>query len=419
MRGVALVLWGLGVVGSIYYGEAAAPALKAVYILSADRWRQGQAPYEVLEAPIDPLTLWIFREVPDYAAAYLLFWKGLGGLLLVGFLLRRPSRQEPPTSLHRVFLGIIAGLYQVLPYETPLEVGETAYAIALWLGESARRPFLQGILLSILILWHPASVWAIAFWLYRRWENQEGQALLYHLLGLIWGGSGLLALGKVLWGAEALQAYLLSYMLRVWEIGMADRGLWLLGVGGVILLILHSSEVSGRPYRERVLFRRLLWAALGSLGWGGRAYPGMTLFSVRIRTPFLRGAQILIGLVYAGYGTFLLAQQNFVSPPLVLAPGSCLLGMPSQYITLQRPYGCDLTVSYDWPYPETSREKLHQKLHRPEWIYDAGGYMTAFRYYLPRRLAPYQAVDTILPGLIRLYRRIPGDSLPWIPASPE
>ena len=419
MRGLALVLWGLGLVGSIYYGEAVAPALKATYLLSADRWRQGQAPYQVLEAPVDPVTLWVFKEAPAYGRGYLLFWKGLGGLLLVGFLLRKPSQEAPPTWLHEAFLGVLAGIYQILPYKMPLEVGEAAYALALWLGESARRPFLKGILLSILILWHPASVWALIFWLYRRWENQEGYALVYHILGLVWGGLGLLALGKVAWETEALWAYLISYVLRVWEIGIADRGLWFLGGGGVILLVLYSSEVGRRPYRERVVFRRVLWTALGSLGWGGRAYPGMSLFSVRIQSPFLRLAQILIGLGYAGYGIFLVAQQGFASPSLSLAPASCLLGMPSRYITLQGPYGCDLTVPYDELHSDTQREKLYQKLREPEWIYDAEGYLSAFRYYLPRRLAPYQAVDTMLPALIRLYRKIPGDSLPWISAPPE
>ncbi len=418
MRGLALVFWGLGVVVSIYYGEAAAPTLKATYLLSADRWRQGQAPYEVLAAPVDPLTLWIFKKAPDYGTAYLLFWKGLGGLLLVGFLLRKPSKEEPPASLHWAFLGVIAGLYQVIPYGTPLEVGETAYGLALWVGESARRPFLQGVLMSILILWHPASVWALVFWLYRRWENQEGQALIYHLLGLIWGSSGLLAFGKVLWGVTALQAYLTNYTIRVWQIGIADKGLWLLGGGVVTLLALHASEVSRWPYRERVLFRRILWASLGSLGWGGRAYPGMTLFSVRIQTPLLRLVQILIGLVYAGYGTFLLTQQSSASSTLSLAPGSCLLGMPSRYIALQGPYGCDLTVPYDWPYPETKREKLYRKFHEPEWIYDVGGYLTTFRYYLPRKLAPYGPVDTMLPALTRLYRREPKGPPPWISAFP-
>ncbi len=419
MRGLALVLWGLGLVGGIYYGEVATPALRATYLLSADRWRQGQAPYQVLGTPVDPVTLWIFKEAPEYGTAYLLFWKGLGGLLLVGFLLRKPSQEAPPGALHWAFLGVIAGLYQVVPYRTPLEVGEAAYALALWLGESARRPFLQGILLSILISWHPASAWALVFWLYRRWENQEGHALIYHMLGLIWGGLGLLALGKVLWGADALRAYLTHYTLRIWQIGLGDRGLWLLGGIGVILLVLYSSEVSRRPYRERMLFRRLVWSALGSLGWGGRAYVGMTLFSVRIRTPLLRLAQILLGLVYAGYGTFLLARHSVPSPALPLAPGSCLLGMPSRHISLQGPYGCDLTVSYDWPYPETKWEKLYQQLRESDWIYDAGGYMTVFRYYLPRKLAPYQAVDTMLPSLIRLYRRKTQDSLPWIPASSE
>lgn len=417
MRGLALVLWGLGLAGSIYYGEAVAPALKATYLLSADRWRQGQAPYQVLGTPVDPVTLWIFKEAPEYGTAYLFFWKGLGGLLLVAFLLRKPSQEEPPVLLHWAFLGVIAGLYQAVPYRTPLEVGEAAYALALWLGESARRPFIQGILLSVLILWHPASVWALFFWLYRRWENQEGPALVYHILGLVWGCLALLALGKVLWGAEGLWAYLTNYLLRVWSIGFGDRWLWLLGVGGILLLVLYSSEVGRRPYRERVLFRRLMWAAIGSLGWGGRAYPAITLFLVRIQAPLLRLAQFLLGLVYAVYGTLLLARQSAPSPPLSLAPGSCLLGTPSLYISLQGPYGCDLTVAYDWPYPETEREKLYRKLREPECIYDAGGYMTAFRYYLPRKLAPYQAVDTMLPALIRLYRRKPEDSPAWIPAS--
>jgi len=419
MRGLALVLWGLGVVGGIYYGEGAAPHLKATYLLSADRWRQGQHPYETLAAPADPLTLWIFKKAPAYGTAYLLFWKGLGGLLLVGFLLRKPSQEKSPTSLHWAFVGVIGGLYQALPYTKPLEVGETAYALALWLGESARRPFLKGILLSILVLWHPASVWALVFWLYRRWENQEGNPLLYHLLGLAWGSSGLLALIKVLWGPEALKAYLANYILHVWEIGIADKALWVLGGVSLILLILHSSEVSWQPYRERVLFRRVLWAGLSALGWGARAYPGMTLFAVRIQAPFLRLAQILLGITYLGYGSFLLTQQSSPEASLPLAPGSCLLGKPSMYITPEGPYGCDLTVPYDWSAVESNWEVLYHKLHEPDWIYDMGGYMATFRYHLPRKLAPYQAVDTALPVFIRLYRRKSETPPLWLTVPPK
>ncbi len=54
MRGVALALWGLGALAGLYLSKATSPALEASHRLSADRWRQGQAPYEVLQAPVDP-----------------------------------------------------------------------------------------------------------------------------------------------------------------------------------------------------------------------------------------------------------------------------------------------------------------------------------------------------------------------------
>ncbi len=414
MRGIALFLWGLGVVGSVYYGQAAVPALEASYRFSADRWRQGRALYETLEALGDPVTLWVFREAPAYGRVYLLFWKVLGGFLLVGFLLRKPSREEPPTILHGVFLGLIGGLYQVLPYTTPFAVGETACALALWLGESAWRPFAQGILLSVLTFWHPVAGWALIFWLYRCWEEQSWQALLYHLLGFLWGITGILAIVKAIWGAAAIKAYFESYVFRLWSIGIVEKGLWLLGVGSAIGLLLYSGEVGRRPYRERVLFRRVLWAGLSALGWGGRAFPGMALFLVRSRDSLLGLTQILLGFGYLAYGTFLLIQMGPTGATLSLAPGSCFLGVPAGPITLEGPYGCDLTVPYDWRHVRPDLEKLYQKLQEPLWIYDAGGYLATYRYYLPRKLSPYQAVDTNLPGLVRLYQRGSETSLPWL-----
>jgi hypothetical protein len=418
MRGLALVLWGLGVVGSFYWGKATSPALEGTYVLSADRWKQGRAPYQDLQAPADPITLWIFREVPAYGMVYLLFWKAIGGLLLVGFVLRRPLREAPPTPWHWIMVGLIGGLYQVLPWNAPIEVGETAYGLALWLGESARRPFLQGILLSVLLLWHPVVVWALVFWLYRRWENQEGQAALYHLLGLLWGVLALLALSKTLWGSAALYAYLLNYTLLLWQVGTPDKGLWLLNGASLLILVLFSGEMGRVPYRERVLYRRNLWAALSTLGWGGRAFPGLTLFTVRPRSPTLKLLQLLLGLSYLGYGTFAFLRHPSPQISLSLAPNSCFWGMPPTYLTLQGHYGCDLTTPHAWSSAKVDWEELYRKLHQPDWIYDAEGYMARFRYYLPRKLAPYEAVDTTLFGFLRLYQRKSKDTLPWIRAHP-
>ncbi len=418
MRGVALALWGLGALAGLYLSKATSPALEATYRLSADRWRQGQAPYEALQAPVDPIGIWLFRVGPAYGEAYLLFGKVVGGLLLVGFLLWKPLRDAPSTIWQGVFIGLVGGLYQVLPYSTPLQTGEGVYAMALWLGESARRPFLQGILLSLLLFWQPAALWAILFWLYRRWENQEGRAVLYHFLGLLWGALALLALSKTLWGTSALKAYLQHYWLGIWGVGFGNELLWLLNSLSTGALVLFSGEVGRLPYRERTLFRRILWAALSSLGWGGRAFPGMALFAVRVRPLSLQLIQVLLSLCYLSYGSYLLVRHPTPDTRIALAAGSCFWGMPSFYLEPQGPYGCDLTNPYAWQGTTPAVEDLYQTLRHPEWIYDGGGYMGTLQYYLPRRLAPYKAVDTTLPGFIRLYRREAQDSLPWIRARP-
>lgn len=418
MRGIALALWGLGALAGLYLGKGASPALEASYRLSADRWQQGQAPYEILQAPVDPLGLWLFRVSPAYGEAYLLLGKVVGGLLLVGFLLRKPSRESPLPLWQGILIGLIGGLYQLLPYSTPLQMGEAAYAGALWIGESARRPFLQGILLSLLSFWQPVGLWALLFWFYRRWENQEAQAALYHLLGLLWGGLALLALSKTLWGTPALKAYFQHYWLGVWMISPGDGPLWLLNGLSVGALVLFSGTVGRLPYRERALFRRILWGALSTLGWGGRAFPGMALFAVHVQRVYLRLIQILLGVSYLSYGAYLLVRHPAPNAHIPIAAGSCFWGLPTVYLVPQGPYGCDLISPYAWKRTTPKLEELHKKLHQPEWIYDAGGYMGSLQYYLPRRLAPYIAVDTTLPGFIRLYQRAAPDSLPWIRALP-
>ncbi len=418
MRGVALALWGLGALAGLYLRKATSPALEASYRLSADRWRQGQAPYEVLQAPVDPVGLWLFRTGSEYGEAYLLLSRVVGGLLLVGFLLWKPLREAPPTLWQGVLIGLVGGLYQILPYPTPLQTGEAAYAIALWLGESTRRPFLWGVLLSLLIFWQPAALWAILFWFYRRWENNEGRAVLYHLLGVFWATLALLTLIKTFWGVSALKAYLRHYWIGVWSIGSGDGLLWLLNGLSTGALVLFSGEVGRLPYRERTLFRRILWAALSSLGWGGRAFPGMALFAVHVRPLSLRLMQVLLGLCYLSYAAYLLVKRPAPDTCIALAAESCFWGMPTCYLAPQGPYGCDLTNPYAWQGTAPSLEELYQKLRHPEWIYDAGGYMGRLHYYMPWRLAPYKAVDTTLPGFIRLYRREARDSLPWIRARP-
>jgi hypothetical protein len=152
---------------------------------------------------------------------------------------------------------------------------------------------------------------------------------------------------------------------------------------------------------------------------GRRAFPGLTLFTVRPRSPTLKLLQLLLGLSYLGYGTFAFLRHPSPQISLSLAPNSCFWGMPPTYLTLQGPYGCDLTTPHAWSSSKVDWEELYRKLHQPDWIYDAEGYMARFRYYLPRKLAPYEAVDTTLFGFLRLYQRKSKDTLPWIKAHPR
>jgi hypothetical protein len=256
-------------------------------------------------------------------------------------------------------------------------------------------------------------------WVYQWWESKDEQRFRWGLLGLAWVILGVFALIKVMDGSEGLKAYSVYYLLGVWGIG-AEMGGVLLGAAVAVFMGLVSVEMGWHPYRERHLFRQRLWALWGAgiaYPLWAQAFPAMGILTFRVRhmaLAFVQGTLVLSFLIRGGFVGWAHMQKCQLSLPA----NACYWGVPTCYLRTEGPYGCNWTTPYDWGKATSKPDwaSAYQRLGHPVWIYDAEGVFALYQYHLPWRLAPYEPVDTTLPGFLRVYRFVPEKARtpPWL-----
>ncbi len=408
MRWLALFLGALGLSLGFWHGEPLSPALDATYRLAASRWESGRLPHAEVESPADWVGLWFYRLSPAIGTVFFRVWRALGLIGLAVFFWRYRSRERSLAPIEWLLLGVSLGLWGLMPYGRPGEVGFPLYVWGLWLGQGRSWSFGRGVLLGGMTGWHPAAALALGWWIFYRLERKEPSLLLRQCLGWLWGLLVFFAALKVSLGEATLQRYLAIYQLGAWRYGQGDWR-WQLNALSLLLTLFASRETLYLPYRERRLYRERLWAGLAA-----GLMPALWLSPMGLWVLLGEGTpaflyRLLRRLVAASALVALFWQIWSVWPRcyVEVAPHGCVWGTPTCYLRLRGAYGCDFTSPYQ---PPSSLEKVYDWLDASAWIYDYEGAFTLLRPKLPLKLEPYRQVDTLLPAFGRLYQRCPSEA---------
>lgn len=393
MQGVALFFLLGGAIGALFW-PAGTPSLEASYQLTADRWKQGEGVYTVLQAPVDPVFVAAYRYVPEEAPSLLRAWKALGvilwGLLLWGVR----SREERPDPIGLTAGSLLLGVYAQVPWHTPLEVGIPLLAVFFWLVRSRLRPFEQGLLWGGAAAVFPAVSLALLGYFPFYLSRERLRALGLFLLGVGWTALGIAALLKQ---SELFSAYAQAYWIVVWRFWAWDAGIQLLGAVGLLGLIFRLSAYAYRPYAERLLFQDRFWAALTA--WVLPGAGGLLPWAVVLAERFPRR-----GVYFSLYGLSLVVcllaiQQRWRMPACThkLPAHSCWWGPAPCYLQLEGPYGCRWTAPYAWPksWRPEDWKIFYQKWGKPDYIFDFSHTWAEASYHLPHLALPYASSDTV------------------------
>ncbi|RMF50304.1 MAG: hypothetical protein D6750_05010 [Bacteroidetes bacterium] len=402
MQGLALFLLLGGAIGALFW-PAGTPSLEAGYRLTADRWRQGEGVYTVLQAPIDPLFVTVYRYLPAEAPYLLRLWKALGviawGIWLWG--LRPREGRSPGAALSG---ALLLAVHAQVPWHSPLEVGLPLLAFLLGLSHSRIRAFEQGILWGGAVGAFPVASLALLGYLPFYLSRERFRALGLFLLGAGWIALGMAALLR---HSETFSAYVQSYWVAVWRLwrGEGDIGMRLLGALALVMLVFRLSAYVYRPYAERLFFQDRVWAAL--VGWLMPGAGGLITWAVVLaeRLP-RRGAYFLAyGLGLATCTVGLYTRLTTPTCHLQLPAHSCWWGSAPCYLHLNGPYGCRWTTPYAW----TKKRQLedwkafYQKWASPQYIFDPDHTWTEVSYHLPHLAKQYVRADTMV--AVPVFRR--------------
>lgn len=389
-------------VGALWL-PAGVPALEVSYLLTAHRCAQGSPLYESIGESLDVLFVALYQWDEFHAPYVLRLWKVLGAFLLLTFFWKsRPSLPETPFSLLMASFVLIA--YLLVPWRTSLQVGEPVLWGLLLLNRSGNRAFLRGVITGVGVGFYPVGLLAGVWTIYRRIEERAAEKAILWLGGVAWGG---LAWSATLRLLGSFSSYVWHYWLSVWSVesGLSSLFRLLLYAGGLIGLFFLVQVYARQSYSERLRARDRLWAAIASLPLPSAAALWLAL-AVELRQRSL--LTLITGAFYVGamvsMGWEIIERSTCT---IQLPPYSCVWGIPSCYVRVEKPYACDWTVPLRWK-AEWSRpdwEQFYNRWGNPAYIWDFEGIWGEVRYFLPLLSAPYERKDTVLTPPLRVYYR--------------
>lgn len=358
----------------------------------------------MLQAPIDPLLVVVYRYLPEEAPYLLRAWKALGVILWGLFLwgLRAREDRSPQAELAG---ALLLAVYAQVPWHSPLEVGIPLLGFFLWLGRLRLRPFEQAILWGAAAGAFPVLSLALLGYLPFYISRERVRALGLFLLGAAWIALGIAVLLKQ---SETFSAYTRAYWIAVWRFWTWDAGVQLLGAIGLLILIFRFSAYAYRPYAERLFFQDRFWAAL--VAWVLPGAGSLLTWMIVLAERFPRRGWYFS--VYGlGLGACILGLHERLRMPVCsfeLPAHSCWWGPAPCYFQLEGPYGCRWTTPYAWTknWKLEDWKNFYHKWGHPHYIFDFSHTWSEASYHLPYLASRYVRSDTAVGvPVFRLQRR--------------